>query len=174
MLPRETGRRLGQRGIMFRMNLGYLRRTGRFELDLEALDALRSGAALLIAPNPPALLDVMLVVSRLPRITCIMRAELWNNILLGGAARLARYIRNHSPRSMVKLAVEEIGRARRAGVPVQTVFIETDSPFPGQGLAVVAQASVSGPLPGASESSLHGGRRRKSFQRDAGSVGPDV
>jgi hypothetical protein len=62
-----------------------------------------------------------------------MRAELWNDILLGGGARLARHIRNHSPRSMVKLAVEEIGRARRAGVPVQTVFIETDSPFLGKG-----------------------------------------
>jgi hypothetical protein len=133
MLPRETGKRLGQRGIMFRINLGYLRRTGRFELDLEALDALRSGAGFVIAPNHPALLDVMLVVSRLPRITCIMRAELWNDILLGGGARLARHIRNHSPRSMVKLAVEEIGRARRAGVPVQTVFIETDSPFLGKG-----------------------------------------
>ena len=46
------------------MNLGYLRHTGRFELDLEALDALRSEAGLVIAPNHPALLDVMLVVSR--------------------------------------------------------------------------------------------------------------
>ncbi len=53
---------------------------------------------------------MLLVVSRLPRITCIMKAELCDNILLGGGARLARYIRNDSPRSMVKLAVEEIGR----------------------------------------------------------------
>jgi 1-acyl-sn-glycerol-3-phosphate acyltransferase len=81
--------------------------------------------------------------------------------LVGGAARLARYIRDHSPRSMVKLAVEEIASgsqllvfpegtrtvrdpvnqfkpgfaliAQRAGVPVQTVFIETDCPFLGKG-----------------------------------------
>ena len=163
VLPREIGARLGKRMIMavFRANLAYLRFTGRFDFDLRALDALRADSGLVIAPNHPALLDVLLVVSRLPRITCIMKAELWDNMLLGGGARLARYIRNDSPRSMVKLAVEEIGRdsqllvfpegtrtvrlpvnrfkpgfaliAQRAGVPVQTVFIETNSPFLGKG-----------------------------------------
>jgi 1-acyl-sn-glycerol-3-phosphate acyltransferase len=163
LLPRRTGTRFGQRIIMtvFRVQLAWLRLTGRFEFDLRALDALRADAGLVIAPNHPALLDVLLVASRLPRITCIMKAELWDNILLGGGARLARYIRNDSTRSMVKLAVDEIGRgsqllvfpegtrtvrqpvnhfkpgfaliARRAGVPVQTVFIETDSPFLGKG-----------------------------------------
>jgi 1-acyl-sn-glycerol-3-phosphate acyltransferase len=163
VLPRAIGARLGKRVIMavFRANLAYLRFSGRFELDLRALDALRADGGLVIAPNHPALLDVLLVVSRLPRITCIMKAELWDNLLLGGGARLAGYIRNDSPRSMVKLAVEEIGRgsqllvfpegtrtirspvnrfkpgfaliARRAGVPVQTVFIETNSPFLGKG-----------------------------------------
>jgi 1-acyl-sn-glycerol-3-phosphate acyltransferase len=163
VLPRETGRKVGQWIIMttFRTNLGYLRATGRFDFDLEALDALRADGGLVIAPNHPALLDVLLVASRLPRITCIMKAELWDNVLLGGGARLARYIRNDSPRSMIKLAIEEIahgsqllvfpegtrtvrspvGRfkpgfaliAQRAGVPVQTVFIETNSPFLGKG-----------------------------------------
>jgi len=163
VLPRAIGARLGKRVIMavFRANLAYLRSSGRFELDLRALDALRADGGLVIAPNHPALLDVLLVVSRLPRITCIMKAELWGNLLLGGGARLAGYIRNDSPRAMVKLAVEEIGRgsqllvfpegtrtvrtpvnrfkpgfaliARQAGVPVQTVFIETNSPFLGKG-----------------------------------------
>ena len=163
LLPGEFGARLGKRMIMavFRADLAYLRFTGRFEFDLRALDALRADGGLVIAPNHPALLDVLLVASRLPRITCIMKAELWNNILLGGCARLARYIRNDSPLGMVKLAVGELGRgsqllvfpegtrtvrrpvnhfkpgfaliALRAGVPVQTVFIETNSPFLGKG-----------------------------------------
>jgi len=162
-LPLDTGRRVGQWIIMttFRTNLAYLRATGRFHFDLDALDALRADSGLVIAPNHPALLDVLLVASRLPRVTCIMKAELWDNVLLGGGARLARYIRNDSPRSMIKLAIEEIahgsqllvfpegtrtvrspvGRfkpgfaliAQRAGVPVQTVFIETNSPFLGKG-----------------------------------------
>ncbi len=163
LLPGEFGARLGKRMIMsvFRVDLAYLRFTGRFEFDLRALDALRADGGLVIAPNHPALLDVLLLVSRLPRITCIMKAGLWDNILLGGGARLARYIRNDSPRSMVKLAILELGRgsqllvfpegtrtvrrpvnhfkpgfaliALRAGAPVQTVFIETNSPFLGKG-----------------------------------------
>lgn len=163
LLPRRAGTRVGQWMIMvaFRAQLAYLRFTGRFEFDLRALDALRTEGGLVIAPNHPALLDVLLVASRLPRITGIMKAELWDNILLGGGARLARYIRNDSPRGMVKLAVEQIAQgsqllvfpegtrtvrlpvnrfkpgfaliAQRAGVPVQTVFIETASPFLGKG-----------------------------------------
>jgi len=159
LLPRAIGTRLGQRGIMtvFRMNLGYWRLTRRFDLDLGALDALRSEGGLVIAPNHPTLLDVTLVTSRLSRITCIMKGNLRYNVLLDDGARLARYIRNDSPYGMVKRAVEEIGRghqllvfpegtrtvqapvnrfkpgfaliAQRARVPVQTVFIETDSPF---------------------------------------------
>lgn len=163
LLPRRVGTRLGQWMIMvaFRAQLAYLRITGRFEFDLRALDALRAEGGLVIAPNHPALLDVLLVASRLPRITGIMKAELWDNVLLGGGARLARYIRNDSPRGMVRLAVEQIAQgsqllvfpegtrsvrvpvnrfkpgfaliARQAGVPVQTVFIETVSPFLGKG-----------------------------------------
>lgn len=163
LLPRHIGTRVGQWMIMaaFRMQLGFLRLTRRFEFDLDALDPLREEGGLVIAPNHPALLDVLLVASRLPRITGIMKADLWNNVLLGGGARLAGYIRNDSPCSMVKRAVEEIGRgsqllvfpegtrsvrrpvnpfkpgfaliARRAGVPVQTVFIETATPFLGKG-----------------------------------------
>lgn len=163
VLPRRIGTQVGQWIIrtVFRVQLAYLRATGRFAFDLGALDALRADGGLVIAPNHPALLDVLLVASRLPRITCIMKAEIWDNILLGGGARLARYIRNDSPRSMVKLAVEQIAYgnqllvfpegtrtvrlpvnrfkpgfaliAKRAGVPVQTVFIETNSPFLGKG-----------------------------------------
>jgi 1-acyl-sn-glycerol-3-phosphate acyltransferase len=83
------------------------------------------------------------------------------NPLLGPGARLARYIRNDSPRQMVHLAINDLRAggqlvmfpegtrttraplnafqggfaliARRAGVPVQTVFIDTTSPYLGKG-----------------------------------------
>jgi 1-acyl-sn-glycerol-3-phosphate acyltransferase len=80
--------------------------------------------------------------------------------LLGPGARLARYIRNDSPRSLVRLAVADLRRggswccfpkarahaaadqpfrpgftliAKLAGAPIQTVFIDTDSPYLGKG-----------------------------------------
>ncbi|MEO8752579.1 MAG: lysophospholipid acyltransferase family protein [Casimicrobiaceae bacterium] len=166
LLPRRIGTRVGQWGIMvcFRIQVAVMGLTGRIFCDVSELDALRADGGLVIAPNHPSLLDVVLVTSRLSRVTCIMKANLWDNVLLGGGARLARYIRNDSPSGMVKLAVDEIRRgsqllvfpegtrtvhrpvnrfkggfaliAQRAGVPVQTVFIETNSPFLGKGWPV--------------------------------------
>lgn len=163
LLPRRIGRSLGQFMIMagFRHFLGWMWLSGIARLDLTALDTLRGEAGLVIVPNHPSLLDVVLVISRLPRVTCIMKAGLLDNPFLGGGARLARYIRNDTPLPLVRSAAAEIraGRqllifpegtrtvhrpvnafkggfaaiAKAAGAPVQTVFIETNSAFLGKG-----------------------------------------
>jgi len=163
VLPTDVGRRVGRYGVTycFRFYLGCLQATGLARCDLQALDALRAEPGLVIAPNHPALIDVVLITSRLPRVTCIMKAELWDSPLLGGSARLARYIRNDSPVSLVKRAAREVRQgsqllvfpegtrtvktpvnpfksgfaliAKHAGAPVQTVFIETNSGYLGKG-----------------------------------------
>jgi 1-acyl-sn-glycerol-3-phosphate acyltransferase len=102
-----------------------------------------------------------MLVARLPRSVCIMKASLMGNVFLGAGARLARYIRNDSPRSMIRLAVEDLRHgsqlvlfpegtrttqaplnpfrpgvtliAKLANVPIQAVFIDTDSPYLGKG-----------------------------------------
>lgn len=159
LLPRPLGRRLGRAAIMllFRAFLALLQLSGRFRFDLRALDALRHEKNLIIAPNHPSLWDAVLLVSRLPDVACVMKAEVINNIFVGAGARLARYIRNGSLRQMINLSVAELKNgerillfpegtrtirrpinpltgsigviACRAGATVQTVIIETDSPF---------------------------------------------
>jgi 1-acyl-sn-glycerol-3-phosphate acyltransferase len=159
LLPQSLGRKLGRFGIMagFRIFLGSLSLSGRFHFDLSALDSLREEKSLIIAPNHPSLWDAVLIVSRLPDVGCIMKAEIINNIFLGAGARLARYIRNESLRQMILLAVKNLQEgshillfpegtrtvqapinpltasigviACRAKAPVQTVIIETDSLF---------------------------------------------
>jgi 1-acyl-sn-glycerol-3-phosphate acyltransferase len=90
-----------------------------------------------------------------------MRASLMRNPFLAGGARLARYIRNEPPRGMIRGAVENLRNggqlvlfpegtrtvvppvnafrpgvtllAHMADVPIQTVFIETPSPYLGKG-----------------------------------------
>ncbi len=159
LLPAARARRLGRRVItfVFRSYTRFLTCIGACRFDLEALDALRAEGPLILAPNHPCLLDAVMVISRLPNVACIMKAGLMDNVFLGAGARLARYIRNDSPLRMVMSANADLAAgshllifpegtrtvqspvnpmmssvgliARRAKVPVQTIFIETRSPY---------------------------------------------
>jgi 1-acyl-sn-glycerol-3-phosphate acyltransferase len=140
------------------------------ELDITELDSLREERSLVIAPNHPALLDAMLVISRLERVVCIMKAEIWDNVFLGAGSRLAGFIRNDAPVNMIKAAVEELNAgaqllvfpegtrtrkppinafkggfaliAKKARAPIQTVFIETDSPFLSKGWPLLKRPAL--------------------------------
>jgi len=145
----------------FRIYLGALAVIGACRFDLGALDSLRGEGPLIVAPNHPSLLDALMVISRLPNIACIMKVDIVDNVFLGAGARLAGYIRNDAQLSMIKQSVAELKSgsqllifpegtrttrwpvnvckgttaliASRARVPVQTVFIETDSGYLGKG-----------------------------------------
>lgn len=163
LLSERRGRALGRYVIMavFRLYLASLGATRRFSFDLAALDALRDEPALIIAPNHPCLLDAVMVISRLPNVACVLKADLMRNIFLGAGSRLARYIPNIPVRRMVQQAMRDfdcgshlllfpegtrttagpvnplkgsIGLiAHHAQVPVQTVLIETDSAYLSKG-----------------------------------------
>ncbi len=162
LLPADRGQRIGRRTIAaaFRFYLSMLARLNLVRVDLRVLDVLNREPPLIIAPNHPGLLDAVLMLSRLPSVGCIIRADRLNHPLFGAGARLARYIPNDHKLGMIRQAVAELraGRhlllfpegtrttqrpvnafrngpaliAQQAGVPVQTVFIETDSPFLGK------------------------------------------
>jgi 1-acyl-sn-glycerol-3-phosphate acyltransferase len=163
VLPPEMGTRMGRYGIMrgFRLYAWSLSVTGTYRLDLRAIDSLRDAPSMILAPNHPALIDALLVLTRHPNIVCVMKAELMRNVFLGSGSRLARYVPNEYSRQMVKESVAHLKRgcllllfpegtrtrripinslvgsvgliAKHAGVPVQTLIIETDSPFLSKG-----------------------------------------
>lgn len=163
LLPRDLGTAVGRRAIMlgFRLYAWSLSVTGSYRLDLSALDSLDGGPPVILAPNHPSLIDALLILTRHPNIVCVMKAELMRNVFLGSGARLARYVRNESSRQMVKESVAHLQRgavlllfpegtrttrapinplaasagliAKYARVPVQTLLIETDSPYLSKG-----------------------------------------
>lgn len=163
LLPKPLAMRLGRYVIMisFRAYLASLSLSQRASFDLKALDVLRDQGSLIIAPNHPSLLDAVMVISRLPNVACVLKAELMNNLFLGAGARLARYIRNASIRQMVMEASEDFKSgsqlllfpegtrtvrqpinalkgsialiAAQAQVPIQTVLIETNSRYLSKG-----------------------------------------
>ena len=163
ILPRRLGTAVGRRGIMsgFRIYAWSLSITRTYRLDLRAVDSLRSGPPLILAPNHPCLIDALLILTRHPNIVCVMKSALMRNVFLGSGSRLARYVRNDSSRQMVKESVAHLREggvlllfpegtrttrdpinplvgsvgliAKHAQVPVQTLVIETDSPFLSKG-----------------------------------------
>ncbi len=163
VVPQRVGEPLGKFMIMagFRYFVKVMTLSGIIRCELGALDVLRRQGSLIIAPNHPTLLDAVLIISRLPDVTCVMKPAILNNPLLGGGARLAGYIRNDSPAKLIKRSTEKLlaGHvllifpegtrtagvrlnrfkggfaliAKKAGVPIQTVFIESNSPFLGKG-----------------------------------------
>lgn len=172
-MPRKAGMWLGRRiiGLVFRSLLAMLRASGVMKLDLTALDVLRNEKGVIIAANHPSMLDVVLINSRLPDSSCIMKAAIWDSIILGGGiARLAGYIRNDSPRNMIRLATEELRSgqrllvfpegtrtrkkpinrfkggfaliAKKSSAPLQTVFIETNSPFLSKGWPILKKPQM--------------------------------
>ena len=130
-------------------------------LNATVLDTLRDEGGLIIVANHPSMLDALMLVARLPKSACIMKASLVHNPFLGPGARLARYIRNDSAYGMIRCAVKDLqdgGQlvmfpegtrttqwpvnlfhasfaliAKRAQAPVQAVFIDTRSPYLGKG-----------------------------------------
>jgi 1-acyl-sn-glycerol-3-phosphate acyltransferase len=128
-----------------------------YQLDLTAIDALRDAPALILAPNHPCMIDALLILTRHPNLACVMKSDVLNNVFLGSGARLARYICNDAPVQMIREAVADLNRggvlllfpegtrsmqapinalkasvgviAKQARVPVQTVIIETNSPY---------------------------------------------
>ena len=163
LLPRATGRRTGRAVIAYGYRTFW--RLAAFSrmiaLDAQALDTLRNERGLIVVANHPSMLDAVMLVSRLPRSACIMKASLLRNPFLGPGARLARYIHNDSTYGMAQCAVRDLqdgGQlvlfpegtrttqsphnplqatfaiiAKRAQVPVQVVFIDTVSPYLGKG-----------------------------------------
>ena len=158
-LTREQGVVVGRAAIssVYRGFWACAQWLGLMRIDYTALDVLSRDAGLIIAANHPSMLDALLVIARVPRGICIMRSSLMRNPFLGAGARLARYIRNDPPRRMIRSCVTNLQAggqlvlfpegtrtvqppinpfrpgitliAHMAGVPIQTVFIESGSPY---------------------------------------------
>ena len=172
LLPERLGARCGRRAILisFRFYVWTLSVMGAYRFDLGALATLRSGPPVVLAPNHPSLIDALILIACDPKVACVMKASLMNNVFMGAGARLARYIRNEPPRHMITSAIEELAHggsvllfpegtrtvhapinplkasvaiiAKHANVPVQTVIIEQSNPFLSKGWSLFRRPSL--------------------------------
>lgn len=162
ILPRKWRVPLGRRTIAsgFSTYLWFLCWFCGVRLDCSDLDTLRQDRPLILVANHPSLLDAVILLSRLPRATCVMKATLKGNILFGPLARFSGYISNEHPLHLIKQACNELAKgahlvifpegtrtlefpvntfgqtaaliAQRSGVPIQTLLISFSTPYLGK------------------------------------------
>ena len=72
----------------FRFFSRALTASGAYELDLGAIDTLRDGPPVILAPNHPTSIDAILLLARHPDLACILKPELMRNFFFGAGARL--------------------------------------------------------------------------------------
>ena len=145
---------------LFAFFVWYLQWTGLARFEFHDVAGLRAFRGSIIAANHPTLLDVVFLVSRLPRVFCLMKAGIVSNLVLCGTARLAGYVDNHSAKQMVETCAARLNQgntlvifpegtrtvesevnpfkmgfaliAKLTGAPVQTVILRGNSPFLGK------------------------------------------
>ncbi len=114
--PREaTGRRC-RRAIQlsFRLFLAFLSMLRLMRLEFRGEERLLDLRGRLVIANHPSLMDVVVLVSRLPDARCVVKREVWNSPFLGTVVRLAGYVPSVDPHDVVDRTV----RLLRAGETV--------------------------------------------------------
>jgi 1-acyl-sn-glycerol-3-phosphate acyltransferase len=145
-------------------------RLGVFEISIAEMEKLRSLRGTIIAPNHPSLLDAVIILSLVPHTVCIMRTGLINSPFLGGAARLAGFVTNDNGPALIRQGVEKIAAgenllifpegtrtltepvnkfkngfaliAAKSGAPIQTVYIERESPYLSKGYPLMKKTRM--------------------------------
>lgn len=98
----------------FELMLAVLRGAGVMRLEICGSEQLRSARDALVIANHPCLLDIVVLLSVLPRANCVVKTSFWSNPFVGGVVRTAGYINNDSPDGVI----EECANALRAGAPL--------------------------------------------------------
>jgi 1-acyl-sn-glycerol-3-phosphate acyltransferase len=163
LLPRAVRQPLVQGAISrtLAIFLAGASRCGLMRLDLSALDTLNGERGLLLAANHPSMIDVFLVISRVKRAACLMKASIGANLFLAVGAWLGGYISNKRTDLLIRQATAAVAAgqvvlafpegtrtttqpvnrlkpglaliAKRARAPLQIILIETNSPYLSQG-----------------------------------------
>lgn len=115
-----------------------------------------AGRGVLIVANHPTLIDVVLLLARIPQCDCVVKRAAWRNPALAGIVRAAGYVPNDDGAAMIDACVERLRAGRslllfpegsrspdegfrrfergaahvaiRAGRPVVPVFIDCQPP----------------------------------------------
>ena len=113
----------------FALLIGLLCRLGVMRLELDDAGALSRCGNMLVFANHPSFLDVVVMLSLMPRSSCVVNSRLWRSPFWGGVVRSAGYIRNDAPDTLV----DDCVAALDGGEPL-IIFPEGTRSVPGKPL----------------------------------------
>lgn len=85
-----------------------LQRLGVMRLETQNIEALRDAGPVLVLANHPTYIDVVALISFMPRANCIVKSALWRNPFFGGVVRAAGYISNNDPDALLDECAESL------------------------------------------------------------------
>ena len=135
---RATRRRRARRvvGYMFGRLIRFLRFTGTMRLSLSGIEKLAAHPGALILANHPTLIDVVILLWQFPAAGCVVKSALWKNPFYWGVVRLAGYIDNTSPESLIEACAERLNTGESI-----LIFPEGTRTRPGEGMQFLRGAS---------------------------------
>lgn len=123
LLARDPGRRhrWAQWFIhkFFGLMVAVLRHSGTMRLEVAGIEQLQDARNVLVLANHPTILDIVVLLSLMPRANCIVKSDFWSNPFIGGVVRTAGYISNSEPEQLI----DDCVHALHAGCPL-VVFPE--------------------------------------------------
>lgn len=93
----------------FRLFTAMMEKSGVLTVETRNLDRLEQPGQLVIA-NHPTLIDVVFLISFMPRADCVVKSSLLKNPFTRGPVKAARYIANDDPEAVIKAAGESFAR----------------------------------------------------------------
>jgi 1-acyl-sn-glycerol-3-phosphate acyltransferase len=97
---------------LFQFHMRLMQRLGLIGVHWIGAEALDRPGAKIIVANHPSLIDVVLIIARLPQADCIIASARGSNLWIGGSARAADYITNDSGAEVVNEAARRLRQGR--------------------------------------------------------------
>lgn len=112
LINRDTAQRqLQAQGLIQYSFSGFVRmmhRLGIMTYEITGLEKLKQSQGEIIVANHPTLIDVVLLVSLLPRADCIVKKSLWHNPFTRGPVQAAGYILNDESSQLIEQCVAQL------------------------------------------------------------------
>ncbi|MDR2506390.1 MAG: 1-acyl-sn-glycerol-3-phosphate acyltransferase [Candidatus Accumulibacter sp.] len=92
----------------FGLFLRLMEFVGVMKMQVEGAERLADCGRVLVLANHPTLIDVVAMISLMPRASCVVKQTLWKNPFLGGVVRAAGYISNSDSDRLIDECADEI------------------------------------------------------------------